>query len=86
MVNLGTGRGSSVLEVVAAARRASGVDFPVELVARRPGDPVAVYADNARAQVALGWQPIYALDEIVSSAWRWHVTHPDGYPSAAAVN
>jgi UDP-glucose 4-epimerase len=85
VVNLGTGTGSSVLEVVAAARRASGVEFPVELVSRRPGDPVAVYADNGRAQAVLGWQPTYALDAIVASAWRWHVTHPDGYPSAAAV-
>jgi UDP-glucose 4-epimerase len=86
VVNLGTGTGSSVLEVVAAARRASGVDFPVELVGRRPGDPVAVYADNARARAVLGWHPTYALDAIVSSAWRWHVTHPDGYPAAAAVS
>jgi len=82
VVNLGTGTGSSVLEVVAEARRASGVDFPVELVARRPGDPVAVYADNARAAGLLGWRPVYALPEIVSSAWRWTSTHPDGFATA----
>ena len=84
VVNLGTGRGSSVLEVVAAARRASGVDFRVDLVDRRPGDPVAVYADNARAGGLLGWQPAYELDEIVASAWRWHSTHPDGYATVAS--
>jgi len=82
VVNLGTGTGSSVLEVVVAARRATGIELPVELVARRPGDPVAVYADNARAADRLGWRPVYALDDIVASAWRWHSTHPDGYATA----
>jgi UDP-glucose-4-epimerase GalE len=83
VVNLGTGRGSSVLEVVEVAKRVSGIDFPVDLVDRRPGDPVAVYADNARAARVLGWSPQYALDEIVASAWRWASTHPDGYATSA---
>jgi len=60
VINLGTGRGSSVLEVVNEARRASGIDFHIDLVDRRPGDPVAVYADNTRAERLLGWHPTYA--------------------------
>jgi UDP-glucose-4-epimerase GalE len=84
VINLGTGAGSSVLEVVDQARRASGVDFCIDLVDRRPGDPIAVYADNARARRLLGWRPTYGLEEIVRSAWRWCSTHPDGYRSVPA--
>jgi UDP-glucose 4-epimerase len=79
--NLGTGRGSSVQEVVDAARRLSGVDIPIEYTSRRPGDPVAIYADNTKARELLGWQPQYGLEEIVSTAWQWHSTHLDGYDS-----
>jgi UDP-glucose 4-epimerase len=78
-VNLGTGIGSTVLEVVDAARRASGVDIPFELVPRRPGDPVELVADGARAQDLLGWKPVRELDDIVASAWAWHSAHPDGF-------
>ncbi len=79
VVNLGTGSGSSVLEVIEHAKRACGIDFGVERVERRPGDPVAIYADNTRARELLGWQPTFGLEEIVQSAWRWCSTHPDGY-------
>jgi UDP-glucose-4-epimerase GalE len=79
VVNLGTGTGSSVLEVVEATRRASGIDLPVQLVGPRPGDPVAVWADNRRAAELLGWTPRHDLGEIVATAWQWHSTHPDGY-------
>jgi UDP-glucose-4-epimerase GalE len=79
IVNLGTGTGSSVQEVVDATRRACGHEFPVEYVDRRPGDPVAVYADNRRAADVLGWKPQYGLEEIVATAWQWHSTHPEGY-------
>jgi UDP-glucose-4-epimerase GalE len=78
-VNLGTGTGSTVLEVIDSARRASGAVIEPELVGRRPGDPVALYADNRRARDLLGWTPQFGLDEIVDSAWRWHSSHPDGY-------
>ncbi|MDQ6838152.1 MAG: UDP-glucose 4-epimerase GalE [Actinomycetota bacterium] len=80
-VNLGTGRGSSVLEVIESARRASGTDIAVELADRRKGDPVALYSDNTRAEEVLGWSAQYGLDEIVRTAWAWHSTHPDGYPA-----
>jgi UDP-glucose 4-epimerase len=78
-LNVGTGRGSSVLEVIEGAKRVSGVDFPVKLVERRPGDPSAVWADNTRVREVLGWHARYELDEILTSAWAWHSSHPDGY-------
>lgn len=78
-VNLGTGTGSSVLEVLAAAGRAAGREVPHRDGPRRPGDPVALYADNRRASEVLGWTPRHDLDEIVASAWAWHSTHPGGY-------
>lgn len=79
VVNLGTGVGSSVREVLAAAETAAGRAVPTVLSARRPGDPVAVYADNRRAADLLGWRPRYGLDDILASAWAWHSTHPDGH-------
>ena len=78
-VNLGTGVGSSVLEVIAAAERAAGRSVPTEFLGRRTGDPVRVYADNRRAIELFSWQPVYGLDEIVASAYRWHAAHPDGF-------
>jgi UDP-glucose 4-epimerase len=77
--NLGTGKGASVKEVLETSRRISGVDIPTEYVGRRPGDPVAIFADNAKARAGLGWNPRYGLEEIVASAWKWHSLHPDGY-------
>jgi UDP-glucose 4-epimerase len=77
--NVGTGQGSSVLQVLEAARRVSGLAIPTEIVARRPGDPAAVYADHRKAREILGWSPRYQLDEIIATAWRWHHGHPDGF-------
>jgi UDP-glucose 4-epimerase len=71
-INLGTGTGSSVRQVLAAAERAAGRPVPAEDGPRRPGDPVALWADNRRARHLLGWQARYGLDEIVTSAWQWH--------------
>jgi UDP-glucose 4-epimerase len=79
ILNLGTGTGSSVFEVIEAARRASGLDIEPELVGRRAGDPVELYADAGRAKELLGWVARFGLDDIVTSAWQWHSTHPDGY-------
>jgi len=79
--NLGTGVGSTVKEVVDAAKRISGVDFKVNLAPRRPGDPIAIWADSSKAQRELDWKPQYGLEEIISTAWRWHSTHPNGYNS-----
>ena len=77
--NLGTGQGASVLQVLREARRTSGVDIAAQNTARRPGDPVAVWADNRKARAALGWQPRYGLKEIIETAWAWHKSHPDGF-------
>jgi UDP-glucose 4-epimerase len=77
--NLGTGQGASVLEVLETARRISGRAIPAEVVARRPGDPAAIFADNRKARELLGWTPRYGLEEIVATAWRWHDGHPDGF-------
>jgi UDP-glucose-4-epimerase GalE len=80
-VNLGTGTGSSVKQVIEAAEREIGRPVPAEYVDRRPGDPSEVWADNRLAAELLGWKPRYGLDEIVASAWRWHSSHPHGYES-----
>ena len=78
-VNLGTGVGSSVLEVLAAAEAASGHPVPRQLAGRRPGDPVALVADNHRAAELLGWSPRHGLADILASTWAWHSAHPDGH-------
>lgn len=72
VLNLGTGQGASVLEVVSATERASGRQIPMELCARRPGDLAAVWADSTRAENVLGWRAKHSLDDIVASAWQWH--------------
>jgi UDP-glucose-4-epimerase GalE len=72
-LNLGTGKGHSVRQVIAAVERASGRRVPTREVGRRPGDPPILVANAAKAAACLGWTPRYAdLDEIVESAFRWH--------------
>jgi len=79
-LNLGTGTGYSVLEVIEAARRVTGHDVPFEKAARREGDPPRLVADASRARSLLGWTPKQpSLDSIVRSAWDWMQAHPDGY-------
>jgi UDP-glucose 4-epimerase len=73
-VNLGTGVGSSVLEVIAAAEAVAGRPVPHELAPRRVGDPVATFADPAYAQKVLGWRAEHGLAEIVDTAYRWHTS------------
>ena len=77
--NLGTGRGYSVLEMITAFERASGRTIDYEIVARRPGDIAACYADPTRARVELGWQAGYGIDDMVRDAWRWQAGNPFGY-------
>ena len=70
--NCGYGRGASVLDVIASVKRVSGVDFPVEIQGRRPGDPASLVADVARIRAALDWRPRFAdLDTIVAHALAW---------------
>jgi UDP-glucose 4-epimerase len=81
-LNLGTGRGHSVLEVVDACRKVTGHKIPTVIGERRPGDPPELVADATRARHQLGWQPKHAeLLDIVETAWRWHKSHPKGYKS-----
>jgi UDP-glucose-4-epimerase GalE len=83
-LNLGTGSGASVRQVIDACRRITGKDIPERVVDRRPGDPPRLVADPRRAREQLGWQPKHTtVDSIVDSAWGWHQTHPQGYPKAA---
>ncbi|HVU88766.1 MAG TPA: UDP-glucose 4-epimerase GalE [Pirellulales bacterium] len=80
LLNLGTGRGHSVRQVVDVCRRVSGREIPVRLAPRRPGDPAELVADASRARSVLDWQPRYPeLEQIVETAWRWHSTHPQGF-------
>ena len=76
-LNVGTGVGSSVLEVIRATEAASGRTVPVELGPRRVGDPTVVFAEPTLVRETLGWAPRFGLDEIVSSAWRWHRSQAD---------
>lgn len=78
-VNLGTGRGVSVLELVRAFEKASGRDIPYEIVARRRGDVAQVYADPSLAQRLLGWRARFGVDAMCRDAWRWQSMNPDGY-------
>ena len=78
-LNVGTGVGSSVLEVIRATERISERPVPYEIVARRPGDPVATFADPTRRAKILDWRATRTLDDIIASAWAWHHAHPDGY-------
>ena len=78
-LNLGTGRGYSVLELVAAFAQAAGRPVPYRIVARRPGDVGELWADPARAQAILGWRARHGLQRMCEDAWRWQSTHPQGY-------
>lgn len=78
--NLGIGGGVSVLEVIDACKKVTGKDIPVVKQARRPGDPPRLIASAGKAQEILGWRPKFEqIEDIVSSAWSWHVRHPKGY-------
>jgi UDP-glucose 4-epimerase len=78
-VNLGTGQGHSVLDVVRAYASASGRDVPVQIQARRPGDVAACYADPRLAQQLLGWQAQHNLARMCADSWRWQSHNPNGF-------
>jgi UDP-glucose 4-epimerase len=79
ILNLGTGDGYTVREVIETARRVTGREIPVREEGRRQGDPPELVAANARAREQLGWTPRRGLDEMIGDAWAWHQAHPDGY-------
>ena len=79
-LNVGTGIGSSVFDIIHATERVSGNTVPYEVVGRRAGDPVETYADATKVAETLGWKATRTLDDVIESAWRWHSSHPDGMP------
>jgi UDP-glucose 4-epimerase len=79
-VNLGTGRGYSVLEVVKAFEAASGKKIAYQIAPRRAGDVAQCFADPALAREMLGWQAEKDLHEMCADAWRWQAQNPGGYP------
>ena len=80
--NLGNGIGFTVKEVIDTARKVTGHPIPAEIIPRRAGDPAQLVASSDKAKSVLGWNPTRAdLELIVSSAWKWHKSHPNGYNS-----
>lgn len=80
--NVGTGQGTSVKEIIEAAREVTGHDIPTISAPRREGDPPELYADPTKAINELGFQPVYTdIREIIQTAWDWHREHPGGYQS-----
>jgi UDP-glucose 4-epimerase len=77
--NLGTGKGYSVLEVVAAFARAASKEIPYRTVDRRPGDIATCYADPSKAGKELGWSAKRGIEEMCADSWRWQYNNPNGY-------
>ena len=80
-LNVGTGQGTSVLEIIAATERVTGKAVPREIVGRRAGDVSEVWADASRIRELTGWEPTRTLDDIIATAYAWHSANPDGHPS-----
>ena len=78
-INLGTGKGSSVLDVVHAFEKASGVKIPLEITARRPGDIATCFASAEKAKKLLGWEAKYTLEDMCAHSWTWQKNNPQGY-------
>lgn len=78
-INLGTGKGTSVLELRNAFVKASGIDVPYVIDPRRPGDPDEVYADASKAADLLGWKAERGIEEMCEDTWRWQNNNPNGY-------
>lgn len=77
--NLGTGVGYSVLEVVHAFEKATGISIPYQIKERRPGDIAACYSNASKAYQAMGWKAEYSLEEMCASSWNWQKQNPNGY-------
>jgi UDP-glucose 4-epimerase len=86
-LNIGRGVGSSVLEVIEAARRVTGHPIPAVVGPRRPGgaDSAVTYADPSRAEQLLAWKATRTLDDMIASAWNWKQRHPHGYSNEDGV-
>ena len=80
ILNLGNGIGYSVREVIETARKVTGHHIPAVETPRRAGDPARLVASSEKAKCVLGWNPVHdSLEEIISSSWKWHKHHPNGY-------
>lgn len=77
--NLGTGHGTSVLEIIHAFEKAAGKDIPYTITARRPGDIATCYADCSKAETELGWRAEYGIERMCEDAYRWQSKNPNGY-------
>jgi len=84
-INVGTGRGVTVLEMIAAFERASGRKVPYRIVGRRPGDVACSVADASKAERLLGWKAQYGVDEMCASAWKWQSQNPLGFAGESAA-
>lgn len=78
-LNVGTGQGTSVLEIIAATERVAGRKVPHQVVDRRAGDVSEVWADASRIRALTGWEPTRTIDDILASAYAWHSAHPRGH-------
>ena len=78
--NLGSGRGTSVLELLRAFEKAVGRELPYEVVGRRAGDVASSYADPSKANAELGWSTQKTVEDMCADTWRWQSQNPDGYP------
>ena len=78
-VNLGTGNGYSVMQLVKAFEKACGKEIPYKVTARRPGDLAEVYADPTKAKEVLGWEAEFDLERMCKDVWRWQSNNPNGY-------
>jgi UDP-glucose 4-epimerase len=82
--NLGSGTGTTILEVLKACEAAVGRPIPHEVVGRRPGDPAVLIASPRKVTEELGWYPRFSeIEAIAETAWRWHSRHPEGYPKGS---
>lgn len=77
--NIGTGKGSSVLQVVQTFEKVNNIKIAYQFVPRREGDVATSFADNARAVAELGWAPQYGLEDMLADSWRWQKQNPNGY-------
>jgi UDP-glucose 4-epimerase len=77
--NIGTGQGSTVMEMLAAFSKACGRDLPYKIAPRRAGDIAAYYGDPAKAARLLGWRATHGVDEMSSSTWKWQSENPNGF-------
>jgi len=81
-VNLGTGVGVSVIQMIETFERVSGQQVPYEIISRRPGDIAQCWADSSFAKQVLGWNAVRSLDDMCADAWRWQQMSPSGYDNS----